>query len=224
MPSDPTSPPLGFACRRGDNRHEVQALFYHAIMERIPRQAFASPRGVPKGWVPVGNVAWVEGVLGRRFTPDYAPAFLQSWLRRKTWTQEHWPTTLPVFLKPADRYKRFNGVVVGEESKLRRHGPFFCSEVVQFIDEWRYYLADGRVFAAHWYAGDELTTPAAPSLDMAWPAGWCGAVDFGRLSTGEIALIEAHHPYACGWYGRVGEGKVYAEWLLAGWRYLNALP
>jgi len=47
----------------------------------------------------------------------------------------------------------------------------------------------------------------------------CGALDFGILTTGELALVEANSPYACGWYGK--NHKLYFEWIVAGWEYLN---
>jgi hypothetical protein len=78
------------------------------------------------------------------------------------------------------------------------------------------------VKAAEWYDGDEINMPVAPELNIKIPEGYCGALDFGTLQSGELALIEANSPYACGWYGRVGSGSsVYVEWLISGWNYLN---
>lgn len=79
---------------------------------------------------------------------------------------------------------------------------------------------DGKAVAAKWYSG--AVEGPAPSLDIAWPSDFCGAVDFGSLTSGEIALVEANPPYACGWYGTLDEYRVYAEWIVAGWKYLHS--
>jgi hypothetical protein len=58
-------------------------------------------------------------------------------------------------------------------------------------------------------------------LNIDWPKGWCGAADFGRLSSGEIALVECHHPYACGWYGE--DHSAYVIWVVEGWKMMQRL-
>lgn len=71
-----------------------------------------------------------------------------------------------------------------------------------------------------WYSGvDEEDCPRAPELGIDFPIGFCGAVDFGILSTGELALVECHPPYACGWYGM--DNQLYIDWLVSGWEYLK---
>lgn len=64
-----------------------------------------------------------------------------------------------------------------------------------------------------------MNTPDAPELHIEIPADYCGALDFGMLPTGELALIEANSPYACGWYGKKHE--LYVDWLIKGWKYLT---
>ena len=89
-----------------------------------------------------------------------------------------------------------------------------------FTNEWRFYVAEGRVLAAFWYSGVDEDKPA-PSISVPWPSGYCGAVDFGELEDGRVALVEAQHPFACGWYGRLSEGSIYAQWITAGWNYMK---
>ena len=205
----------GFGFATGDASHEVQTLALHANRERIPRRFFGAARDVPADWTPCGSVEWVCQVLGRELTPEYYPDFLSSWLHRRVWRQDQWPVA-PSFCKPADRFKRFNGFVFNGDAPFES-GPLWCSELVSFRDEWRFYVARGQLLAAHWYAGDNNLTPAAPRIDIAWPAGWCGAADFGQLADGRLALVESHAPIACGWYGRLSDGAVFADWLSAGW-------
>lgn len=58
-------------------------------------------------------------------------------------------------------------------------------------------------------------------LDVAFPSHFCGAVDFGRLKNGKLALVENNLPYACGWYGPYLEGKIYGKWLEEGFKFLT---
>ena len=37
-----------------------------------------------------------------------------------------------------------------------RNGPYSISEIVFFEEEWRYYVANGKIVAAHWYLGKEI--------------------------------------------------------------------
>ena len=124
------------------------------------------------------------------------------------------------FVKSAAGYKDFTAQIVEKNSPYPSSGPLVFSEVVQFVQEWRYYVADGCVLTTGWYDGNDEDEPA-PDLDIDWPEGFCGAVDFGRLSTGQIALVECQHPYACGWYG--DDHAAYVTWLVEGWKFMLSL-
>lgn len=166
------------------------------------------------GYVPFGSVEWTENLLGRRVKPDYYPIFLKRYISRNIWESLEWPAT-PVFIKPADQYKRFTGCI--SDSIPKQSGPFFCSDIVSFKSEWRFYIIDGAIWQASWYAGDEYEDPPL-FLDVPCPGGWCGAIDFGRLETGQIELIEAHHPFACGWYGK--NYIRFIKFISSGWEYM----
>jgi hypothetical protein len=212
----------GLAIQVGDNGREIQALCAWATLNQVPRRSFHRVSQIPPGWIAAGSVEWVTAALGISVIPDYYPDFLSPWFHRRVWKCEKWPLGQRVFVKPADRYKRFTGFVNKQRGwKGSKRGPLWCSEEVQFINEWRYYVADGNALAAHWYAGDEAAEPPAPLLDIVWPDGWCGAADFGTLPDGRIALVEAQHPFSCGWYGSIGDGAPYARWIEAGWRYMK---
>jgi hypothetical protein len=83
------------------------------------------------------------------------------------------------------------------------------------VNEWRYYVANGDVVTTGWYRGEDEDKPA-PELPVEWPEGFSGAVDFGELEDGHLALVEAHAPFACGWYGERHED--YARWQLEAWK------
>jgi hypothetical protein len=164
----------------------------------------------------VGTVEFCEQAFGRSLTPDFYPYWLRDWWCRDIASGGGY-FLHDRFCKPSWRYKIHEPRIytVGEVVPF----GWWASQVVKFVREWRYYIADGEVLAAGEYGNDD-EGEEAPKLDIEWPAGFCGAVDFGRLDTGEIALVESHHPFACGWYGEASDCELYAMWLQLGWEYL----
>lgn len=198
---------------------EETAVVTYCALNRIPFRVFSAKDPIPDGFIPVGSVEWCEKSLPKTVTtPDYYPDFLQGYLHRKVWRTDKWPLGQKVFIKPSDQHKRFTGFCTSGTYRKKKKGPYWCSEIVSFTNEWRYYVADGKILTGEWYWGDDVNTPDAPALDVTIPAGFCGALDFGALATGELALVEAHPPYACGWYGV--NHKLYVEWVIRGWAYL----
>jgi len=199
---------------------EETAVISYCIINKIPYKICNRKQDRPENFIPVGSVEWCENFLEPEKTiPDYYPEFLQDSLYRKVWQSDSWPLGQKVFIKPADKHKRFTGFITSGTYSKKKKKPYWCSETVKFTDEWRYYVADGKVLTAEWYSGDEENTPDAPELTIPIPDSYCGALDFGLLNTGELALVEANAPYACGWYGK--EHKLYVEWVVKGWNYLT---
>ena len=199
---------------------EESAVLNYCILNRIPYKLCTRPEHRPEGFIPCGTVDWCDLFLPKEKTvPDYYPEFLKDHLHRKIWRTDKWPMMSGIFVKPADRHKRYNGFLSLGGFLKKKRGPHWCSDIVHFTNEWRYYVADGKVLAGEWYDGDDINTPDAPELNIDIPADYCGALDFGTLSTGEFALVEANCPYACGWYGK--QNELYVEWLIKGWEYLT---
>jgi len=199
---------------------EETAVITQCISRRIPYKLCTRPSDRPEGFIPVGTVQWCENFLPKEVTvPNYYPEFLKDYFHRNIWRAEKWPLGKRVFIKPADRHKRFTGRITTGGYHKKKKGPYWCSDVVYFTNEWRYYIADGVVLIGEWYAGDEINTPDAPELNIKFPDGYCGAVDFGTLKTGELALVKVNAPYACEWYGKKHE--IYFEWIVKGWRYME---
>jgi hypothetical protein len=206
----------GFAIqKRFRNSKEENAVITYCISRKIPYKFCKKTNERPDNFIPVGTVEWCESFL-QKTVPDYYPKFLENFLYRKVWKTNVWSSER-VFIKPADNYKRFTGFVTTKRHKSRQ-GPFWCSEVVEFVNEWRYYVSNGKVLAAEWYDGDDINTPDAPKLNIDLK-NFYGALDFGILKTGELALVEAQHPYACGWYGDI-RNFTYVEWLIEGWNWM----
>ena len=226
----------GFALLKKDNSKEAQAVMITCALQKIPYIRVNKKETLPKEYVPCGSVEWIESILGYHPIPDYYPEFLSSdyasseYLYRKVWEADKWPLNETCFIKPADRYKRFTGFVHKAGSyKGKKKGPYWCSDVVNFVNEWRYYISNGKVLCGEWYWGDEEKMPDAPRLEI-WvsgfvikivnfPADFCGAVDFGETDKGEFALIESQCPYSCGWYGKNHE--MYCKWVISGWEYMK---
>lgn len=211
----------GFALIKNDRSSEADKLSLYCTLEKIPLIRVNKNEKCPVEYVPCGGVEWCELTLGQHITPDYYPMWLvatNECLHRTVWREDKWPLGKKVFIKPSDRYKRFTGFVTTGTYKKKKKPPFYCSDIVKFINEWRYYISFGKVLVAEWYWGDEKNTPPAREFPYWIPQDYCGAIDFGMTDNGKFSLIEAQHPFACGWYGNKTE--IYAQWLIDGWYYM----
>lgn len=212
----------GFAIQRNErSSKESLAISQYAIINKITCLLIDNPKDVPLGFIPVGSVEWCLKILNKKVIPDYYPEFLRQYLYREVWQTNEWPLGKKVFIKPSDKYKRFTGFFTNGRYKGKKKGPYWCSEIVKFINEWRYYISNGKILTGEWYYGDEINTPDAPNLNIEIPTGYCGAIDFGMLEDGKLALVEVNHPFACGWYGK--DYKLYTEWLINGWEYMEKI-
>lgn len=207
---------LSIQSEHSDSR-EAKALVFHSAFGHMNNHDDDTV-------IPVGDVPFCEDVLRRQGvdipTPDYYPSWLYSFLYRRIQLIKY-PgiANLPIrcFVKHADSYKTYATGVL-EAGVYPLSGRYWISDVVEFTQEWRYYVSGGEVLTTGWYEGLDEEEPA-PDIPIQWPRDFCGAVDFGRLSSGKMALVECHHPYACGHYSDSHE--LYAEWLCAGISYMK---
>ena len=100
---------------------------------------------------------------------------------------------LPVFIKPVEE-KTAPGIVVNswadlwEYERLEPETELYCSEVVQFVSEWRCFLLYRRIIGVRYYYGDPEIECNRNTIDSAvraypdMPAG-C-ALDFGVTDDG----------------------------------------
>lgn len=181
-------------------------------------------RECPPDAIPVGSVEFCEQSLPAETAPiDFFPEFLRGHLHREVVGPRliREPLPEPRFVKLATAWKSraFPSQVVAAGEWVPTDILFYSAEPVRFVQEWRYYVSDRAVLATGWYDGLDEEEPAPPLPRIDWPNGYCGAVDFGRLSTGQLALVEAHAPFAAGWYG--DDHSAYTMWLAEGWRYLQ---
>jgi hypothetical protein len=216
------------ALQHTDNSIEASKLSLYCSLKNIPIVRIKENTPFLGEYTPCGSVEWCQSLLNKTIIPDYYPEWLRKYLYRNVWKSNEWIFGKKLFVKPADRYKRFDGYTT--DSTFLKYSakyydpPFWYSEIIEVTNEWRYYIADGKILCGKWYMGDEIGTPPAPKLNIDIPAGYCGAIDFGTNAIGTLILIEAQHPFSCGWYG-VGleDIELYIQWLEAGWKYMLAL-
>lgn len=215
----------------GRPRKEEALLATQASALGLPVQE-ASTKQVLRRRVPVGKRDLCAGdwefvracmqLLGVAL-PDHTPypPSLTPWLHRRVWKKESLHSALagpfPVFVKPAQGWKRFTGFVAESPHPIQAYGhsrrqPVWCSDPVHFQSEWRAYVADGELldlrFADHGGNRDvppdlDVIRNAVRTLHLAGeaPAGY--VIDFGVLSSGETALVEMNDGFAFGAYDGV---------------------
>lgn len=195
------------------------------------------------GVVPVGCVLFVKHAL-RKLGADLPaqapyPKELQSVLHRKVTrlrslgeAKDLIEFNGPMFVRPADDWKRFTGFVASSATDPRFNGasarrPVWVSEIVEFVSEWRAYVSRGQVldvrFADH--GGDREVRPnmdvirdsVARQIEAGAPAGY--GIDFGVLKTGETALVEMNDGFSLGAYDGVSS-DVYWDVIVNRWQEL----
>lgn len=103
--------------------------------------------------------------------------------------------------------------------------PVWISEPVQWLSEWRYYVANNAVVGRARYDSNEDEAPEPDEYtvkkcirDMATSHPY--VLDFGVLSTGETALVEANDAWAIGLYAEALSPRDYLYFLRSRWRIL----
>lgn len=183
----------------------------------------------------VGRVSTIVkrlSVLGIKIDEYDYPEELTQYLGRSVWndtldsimnSEDKWP----VFVKPV-RDKAFVGFILRKEEDLPRlyratqTEPVLCSELVNFLSEWRVFVRYGDVVDVRPYSGDwkkiydPATIESAVNDFTSAPAGY--AIDFGVTDKGETRLIEVNDGFALGTYGI--DPIQYAKLLSARWSEL----
>lgn len=172
-------------------------------------------------------------------TPDDYAVSLQPFLRRRIWKAtlaDVWHRVASeggpaVFAKPAARRKNFTGRIFSSTSDFAfvgassRRQEVWCSEVVEWRSEFRVYVIDAQIVWIDHYAGDHGATLDLGTVQAALrahaasgraPSGY--GIDFGVLTSGETALVEANDGYALGAYAI--DARPYTDLLMRRWSEL----
>lgn len=199
-----------FSIQRGYSGREVVAIVSSA--ERLGASIVWETEPSPLT-IPIGPVEFCETNFGPH-RKDFYPDFLTAHFCRGILKTKVGQLYARRFVKDATAWKSDFVSELKPSGYILPPGDWWISEPVTFCNEWRYYVADGCLIVTGWYDGTDEDKPA-PELPIAWPAGFSGAVDFGELQDGRMALVEAHAPFACGWYG--DDHKDYALWQAMAW-------
>jgi len=126
---------------------------YVMTTKDIKIKYYNKAKNVPSNNMPVGSIQWVTSVIGYTPIPNHYPLWLSHLLYRKVWKSFKWPMEKDIFVKPYDKPKRFEHKITTGGCKGKKKPPYWCSTKVTFIDEWRYYIVNGKIVYAAWYQG-----------------------------------------------------------------------
>ncbi|MGM0710309.1 ATP-grasp domain-containing protein [Brevibacillus parabrevis] len=184
----------------------------------------------------IGNVRRRLEMLGierNRGEIDY-PDSLSHYFGRKIWTttiqqllenKQDWN----VFVKPKDITKKFAGKVIKEYKDFiglieqDKDTNIWCSEIVDFVTEWRCFIRYGEILDVRQYKGawdskldlDVIKSAVNDFVDA--PASY--GLDFGIDRDGNMKLVEVNDGHSLGTYGIAPVN--YAKFLSARWSELT---
>jgi hypothetical protein len=171
-------------------------------------------------------------------TNDY-PEVLRPFCFRRIWKstlqileqQISEGSVAPCFAKPGGRLKNFTGQILSTPEDfallgaVSRRQEIWCSEPVSWISEYRVYVVRQSIVAIDHYSGDPNVRLDPSTLNKALEAFHSSneapsayGIDFGVLSAGETALVEANDGYSLGAY-QIAAGP-YTDLLLTRWSEL----
>lgn len=218
------------------------------------RQELASGRILPVGTVEYLRKAMRVAGLNEPENLSYHPS-IRRYLGRTihTWRAGELlrtPLPRPIFVKPQET-KLFTGFVIDpkiEDSqyvehdrqqlvKLRALDPqtlVWTCNAVDFVSEWRYYVADGQTsWSARYDDGDEHKPEPDPAVvalacRSAWQAlGHPFALDIGVLESGATVVCELNDAWAIGLYStgkKAMQASDYLKYLFARWTSIKRVP
>jgi hypothetical protein len=162
---------------------------------------------------------------------DY-PERLLGYLGRSVWRSTLDAVVTGTFVKPV-RHKLFTGRVwTGSiADRLATEGAsgvgsdesVWCSQVVNFVAEFRCFILEDQILDVRRYRGDWSIRPSKDIVTAAVmgyadaPAAY--ALDFGLTDDGRTLLVEANDAFALGCYGL--DPVYYARMISARWEQLT---
>lgn len=233
--------------RHGRIANDVRKVIRYLEEQNLPFEHFTAKqiqRGkidIDSQCVVIGGIPSIMTALDRIGTQrpqavNY-PKELKNYYHRKIWKQTlskalvDQKSGFDYFIKPERDFKSFTGFRLQEiegQGKLRRafnkFGPNYsidCSEVVEFVSEYRVYIVDGKAAFVSYYWGDDqpIDTGKVENIVKALTIGGNyqnTALDIGILDSGEIAIIEHNGGFSIDSYECPYD--IYARLLINGWK------
>jgi hypothetical protein len=230
-------------------RHEEQLIVQELGRRGIPI-SFYTVKQIRRRQLPldrlslvVGDLDCIKGALHQLDIPlpplNEYPASLVAFLNRRIWRSTlgnlerslRAGMTRSVFAKPANRCKRFTGMVFHDDGDLyrvagvSRREDIFCAEVVSWLSEYRVYVVNSEIRSVDFYDGDPnikidiaVIRNSIAALDLAGESYAGYTLDFGVLSSGETALIEMNDGFAIGAYQITD--RDYTDLIISRWAQL----
>lgn len=133
----------------------------------------------------------------------------------------------PIFIKPL-KHKLFTGHTIerfsdlAETSYVDKEEVVYCSDVINFIAEWRCFINDGTLVGMKQYYGDIWTLPDKNRiLQMIReykdsPIAY--SLDVGLTDDRKTLLVEVNDCYSLGDYGL--NPRIYTEMVMARWQQI----
>ncbi|MHA3772612.1 ATP-grasp domain-containing protein [Verrucomicrobiota bacterium sgz303538] len=213
-----------------------QELGYETIMfeETTFDELHLTRESIVTGEIPIMLAAFTK--LGILYTPlQYIPQSLHRFAARRIWTSTLGEVRNAVasgealFAKPLEGTPRyFKGQVLRTFRDLIRTAhcdpamPLWCSELVDFVSEYRVFVCEGEIVGLKHYSGDFRIFPDWPTVEEVMasytdrPAGF--GLDFGVTRDGRTLIVEQNDGFSLGCYGL--HHVIYAELLAARWNQI----
>lgn len=223
-----------FVLQDGDISVCEKRAIRHASMFSKITILHSNANNIPITATPVGSVEFVQSMMishGIKIPKhmSYPNCLLNSnfdYFKRKIWEDNIDNVSDATFVKPRHSIKSFTGGIKKNITEPTTDTLVWCSEPVEFLSEWRYYVANGEILGYARYDDSLDDNTKEPDLnivtsavtvmtDAGGPAGY--SLDFGVLISGETALVEANDGWALGYYKGTCKQVDYAKLLQVRW-------
>lgn len=167
--------------------------------------------------------------------PEELNMFCGRTIKKGTLKELYDTTSYPIFVKPAEKGKLFDGQIVSckEELELFQYvdeqegwnTKVFSSNVIKIVSEFRCFIIQGEVYDCRKYKGEFSSVPDFDFIQKCVAAynnaPVAYALDFGVTDKGETILIEANDGYSLGPYGF--DSYNYSRMVILRWKQLMRL-
>jgi len=184
----------------------------------------------------IGDVRYILNQLGKEYPTLEYPESISTpeYLGRRIWKDVLGSVMsnkekMGIFIKPVSGGKLFTGAIIKEFKDFRtcvgaqEDTEVWCSELVNFISEYRCFIRHGEVLGVKYYKGDYFTIPSKEVLTAIIndykDAPNAYTIDLGVTDKGETLLVEVNEGYSIGAYGL--DSVKYARLLATRWAQLT---